>query len=214
MRRRQARPPSCVRRWRISGRCACVEQRFSQTYQYTTMINLAILRSLASVLLLLFVDGCDLGVPGSELHDTPQSNPREIESSGFLITFAVTDTLEQFTTTLGAGEHFYVHLSITNQTGYDQVYYHSGPIAFLEIWQGDSLVISNVYGLAWPAVVLRDTIGHQQTLTFRWRAPNPVVPWHRVYLNPGLYSAKASIHTLFGGREVPDPMPIEFTVTD
>jgi len=176
------------------------------------MMNTAILRSLKLLLLLLFLGGCDLGVPVSGSHDRPESNPQDFTSHGFKIHFAITDSLDQPNTMFGVGEDFYVNWLLTNQTGAEQVYYHSGPIVFLEIWQGDSLVISNVYGLAWVADVLRDTIDAQQTLTVRWRAPNPVVPWHRVILHPGLYCAQASIRTLFGGREVSDPMPIEFTI--
>ena len=178
------------------------------------MMNTTILRSLTFLLLLLFLGGCDLGVPVSGSYDRPESNPQDFTSHGFMVNFAITDTLNQPSTTYVAGEDFYVHFSLTNQTGAEQVYYRSGPIVFLEIWQGDSLVISNVYGLAWVAVVQRDTIGIQQTLTVRWRAPNPVVPWHRVILHPGIYCAQASIHTQFGGREVSDPKPITFTITE
>jgi hypothetical protein len=159
------------------------------------MMNTAILRSLELLLLLLFLGGCDLGVPVPGSYDTPESNPQDFTSHGFKIHFATTDSLDQPSATFGAGEDFYVNFLLTNQTGAEQVYYLSGPIVFLEIWQGDSLVISNVYGLAWVADVRRDTIGIQQTLTVRWRAPNPVVPWHRVILHPGLYRAQASIRT-------------------
>jgi hypothetical protein len=176
------------------------------------MMNMTILRSRVFLLLLLFLGGCDLGVPVTGSYDKPESNPQDFTSHGFKIHFAITDSLDQPDTAFGVGEDFYVHFSLTNETGIEQVYYRSGPIVFLEIWQGDSLVISNVYGLAWVADVRRDTIGIQQTLTVRWRAPNPVVPWHSVVLQPGLYCAQASIHTLFGGREVSDPMPIEFTI--
>lgn len=132
--------------------------------------------------------------------------------NGMRVTFAIADTTGQSRTTFRTGESFDLIFAITNLTGKDQIYRHSGPTVIFEIRQADSTITSSVDGLAWVQVVESGVLRNGQTETQTWRAPNSPARQPRIELAPGDYFARAVMRYGFQKAPVVEPPDIPFRI--
>lgn len=132
--------------------------------------------------------------------------------NGMRVTFAIADTTDQSRTTFRTGESFDLIFAITNLTGKDQIYRHTGPTVILEIRQTDSTIASSVDGLAWVQEVACGVLRNGQTQTYSWRAPNSWARQQRIELQPGDYFARAAMRYGFQKAPVVEPPDIPFRI--
>lgn len=131
--------------------------------------------------------------------------------NGMRVTFAIADTTGQSRATFRTGESFELILAITNLTGKDQVFRHTGPTVIFEIRQADSTIASSVDGLAWVQVVESGVMRNGQTHTHNWRAPNSPATESTVKLAPGDYFTRAVMRYGFQAPVV-EPPDIPFRI--
>lgn len=132
--------------------------------------------------------------------------------NGMRVTFAIADTTGQSRATFRTGESFDLIFAITNLTGKDQIYRHTGPTVILEIRQADSTIASSVDGLAWVQVVESGVLRNGQTHTHNWRAPNSPATKSTIKLAPGDYFAHAVMRYGFHEVTIMEPPDIPFRV--
>ena len=156
---------------------------------------------------------CDLGHPPDESveHGSAVSQGN-CTTSGFQLTYHLTDTLGASKAVFKCGEDFLVKLAITNLTGQAKRFVFSGPVVVFSVRSVDSTVASSEDGLAWPQDVRLDTLEVAETLTFGWRGPNSIAKKPRLSLLPGSYTVAAEFKTAFGGQVVCDPKAVALLV--
>ena len=145
----------------------------------------------------------------------PSTTVEDIDSLHNIITSLwSTDTTGQPSSTFHTNEQFYLHFRIANKTGKDQSYRGSGPPVELAIYQGDSVVASELRGLAWTAetysgVLERDFVGYM-----KWRAPLMVHNWGypEFHLEQGTYQAGAIFRIGFDSVALQVPRRITLTI--
>ena len=105
-----------------------------------------------------------------------------------------------------------MEFQISNSTGKNQTYHHTGPQVTFEIIQGDSTIATSVDGLAWPQVVLAGAIENGNSEIYSWKAPNSLARDPAITLLPGTYTARAVMHYSFVEVGAEPISPITFTV--
>ena len=98
------------------------------------------------------------------------------------------------------GDDFNLNFTITNNTGRDLTFHHSGPPVIFRLETDDSLVASSTDGLVWAAVILEGTLAHGESYSTTWRAPN--TPWSGKHIipRPGQYRATVRAGCFFCQR--------------
>ena len=171
------------------------------------------MRALSILLVSLLICSCDLGdTPERVSGEGSSANNEDCITAGFQLSYGLTDTNGVGKTTFKSGEDFLVTLALTNRTAEIQVFARSGPIVVFSVLSADSTIATSVDGLAWPQVVILDTLGVAETRTFRWRGPNSPARIPRRSLAPGYYAVAASFRTVFGGHDVCDPKALDLLV--
>lgn len=123
-------------------------------------------------------------------------NP-ECDKTGKIETeFVISDTTGVISTVFKSGENFDMKFVLTNNTGKDQEFYHSGPIIIFDISQDDSVLTSCIHGLCWTAEVLKGIFKKDTEITSKWQAPNSPLDSQldtQTILKPGEYNARVRI---------------------
>lgn len=132
--------------------------------------------------------------------------------NGIRIAFALADTTGVRASSFKPGEDLDLSLAITNLTGKNQIYHHTGPTVIFEIRQADSTIASSVDGLAWVQVVESGVLRNGQTQSQTWRGPNLWARQPRIELQPGDYFAHAVMRYGFHEVTIMEPPDIPFRI--
>jgi len=171
------------------------------------------MRLLLVLLISMIVRSCDLGTSLDNSTDQDGANKQGcVVATWYRIAYELADTLGRTKAVFKSGEDFIATLAITNLTRRGQIYAHTGPVMVFSVRSGDSTVTSSTDGLAWPQVVVLDTLRAGETLRYTWRGPNSEAKIPHVSLTPGAYTVVGEFTTMFGGKDVVDPDPIAFVI--
>ena len=137
------------------------------------------------------------------------------EAGEIEVLFSVTDTTGVESVVFRSGEMFDVTLVLTNHTGKDLEYTYSGPTIYFEILREDSVVTSSIYGLAWPAIVLKGVFKNGTQKTSTWRAP--ISPEDEEFqrtpvLERGGYMVSPGVSLHIEGYTITTPADIEILI--
>jgi hypothetical protein len=157
------------------------------------------------ILIFIFFYGCNIFNP-----DTNESGEIETE-------YIISDTTGVISTVFHSGESFDMKFTLINNTGEDQVFYHSGPTVIFEIIQADSVLTSSIKGLYWPAVMLKGIFKKGKEITDYWRAPNSPLDSQfgtKTILEAGQYKARVRISMGFKYYNAIPSEVKEITITE
>jgi hypothetical protein len=136
----------------------------------------------------------------------------EIPLDRVSVTFTLTNTQGHEATSVTVGDEFDLNFTITNNTGRNLTFHHSGPPVIFRLETHDSLMSSSIDGLVWIQVVLEGTLADGETYSTTWRAPN--TPWsgRLIIPLPGQYRATVSAGCFFDQLRIRAPQPIGFVI--